>query len=95
MTGICQTRLSERSKSLFFVLRGTLFVICISPVIHLVPPPPPHPQILRTAVPRETENNAYAKFWLANNMYFARYASVKYQFGAMGPLFVQLVLSGF
>ena len=40
--GICQTRLSERSKSLFFVLRGTLFVICISPVIHLVPPPP-HP----------------------------------------------------
>ena len=39
---ICQTRLSERSKSLFFVLRGTLFVICISPVIHLVPPPPPN-----------------------------------------------------
>ena len=38
--GICQTRLSERSKSLFFVLRGTLFVICISPVIHLVPPTP-------------------------------------------------------
>ena len=42
--GICQTRLSERSKSLFFVLRGTLFVICISPVIHLVPPPPPTPK---------------------------------------------------
>ena len=78
---ICQTRLSERSKSLFFVLRGTLFVICISPVIHLVPPP--RPQILRTAVPRETENNAYAQFWVANNMYFARYASGKYQFGAL------------
>ena len=87
---ICQIRLSEHSKSLFFVVRGTLFVICISPVIHLPPP-----QVLRTAVPRETENNAYAKFWVANNMYFARYASVKYQFGAMGPLFVQLVLSGF
>lgn len=38
---ICQTRLSEHSKCLFFVLHGTLFVICISPVIHLVPPPPP------------------------------------------------------
>ena len=87
---ICQIRLSEHSKSLFFVVRGTLFVICIFPVIHLPPP-----QVLRTAVPRETENNAYAKFWVANNMYFARYASVKYQFGVMGPLFVQLVLSGF
>ena len=39
---ICQTRLSEHSKSLFFVLRGTLFVICISPVIP--PPPPPRPK---------------------------------------------------
>lgn len=36
---ICQTRLSERSKSLFFVLRGTLFIIFKSPIIHLVYPP--------------------------------------------------------
>ena len=36
---ICETRLSERSKSLFFVLRGTLFIIYTSPVIHLVYPP--------------------------------------------------------
>ena len=28
-----------------------------------------------TAVPREIENNAYAKFWGANRVHFGRYAS--------------------
>ena len=44
----------------------------------------PHPQILHnlcfsfllgiTAVPMETESNAYAKFWGANNGHYGRYA---------------------
>ena len=35
------------------------------PMMHLIyppPPPPPKKQILHTSVPREIENNAYAKF---------------------------------
>ena len=44
----------------------------------------PQPQILNnlcfsfllgiTAVPRETESNAYAKFWGANKVHYSRYA---------------------
>ena len=58
------------------------FTICTSPIIHLVCPPP---QILHTlcfsfllgitAVPREIENNAFAKFGGANKVHFGRCAS--------------------
>ena len=52
-------------------------------------PPPPSPQkILHnlcfsfllgiTAVPREIENNAYAKFWVANKVYYGKYVQVAY-----------------
>ena len=49
--------------------------------MHLISP---HLQILNnlcfsfllgiTAVPRETESNAYAKFWEANKVHYGRYA---------------------
>ena len=50
------------------------------------PPPPPHKKICLTvffcfsillgitAVPREIENNAYAKFWRANKVHYGRCA---------------------
>ena len=99
---ICQTRLSERSKSLFFVLRGTLFIIFKSPIIHLVYPPP---KILHnlcfsfrlgvTAVLREFENNTMQNFegqirCILGDMQVANTSLVRWR-----PLFVQLVLSGF
>ena len=52
-----------------------LYATFTSPTMHLICSPPPLPQILHnlclsfllgiTAVPREIENNAYAKFWEA------------------------------
>ena len=98
---ICQTRLSERSKSLFFVLRGTLFIIFKSPIIHLVYTP----KILHnlcfsfrlgvTAVLREFENNTMQNFegqirCILGDMQVANTSLVRWR-----PLFVQLVLSGF
>ena len=98
---ICQTRLSERSKSLFFVLRGTLFIIFKSPIIHLVYPP----KILHnlcfsfrlgvTAVLREFENNTMQNFegqirCILGDMQVANTSLVRWR-----PPFVQLVLSGF
>ena len=47
-------------------------------------PPPPHPILHNlcfssllgdTAVPREIENNAYVKFWVANKVHYGRCAS--------------------
>ena len=31
-----------------------------------------------TAVPREIENNAYEKFWVANKVYYGKYVQVAY-----------------
>ena len=54
-------------------------------IMYLIYPPPPTPQILHnlcfsfllgiTAVPREIENNAYAKFWEGNTVHYGRCAS--------------------
>ena len=51
----------------------------------IAPPPPSKKKILHnlcfsfllgiTAVPRETENNAYAKFWGANKVHYGRCSS--------------------
>ena len=58
-----------------------------SPLSHfpqctLFPPTPPPPQILHNlcflfllAVPREIENNAYAKFWGANKVHYGKCGS--------------------
>ena len=59
---------------------------CTSPIMHLICPNPPSPtQILHTlcfsfilgitAVPREIENYAYAKFLEANKVHYGRCAS--------------------
>ena len=59
---------------------------CTSPIMHLICPNPPFPtQILHTlcfsfllgitAVPREIENYAYAKFLEANKVHYGRCAS--------------------
>jgi len=54
-------------------VRKHSFAISTSPIIHLVCPPPAAPKVLHnlsfpfllgiTVVPRETEDNAYAKLW--------------------------------
>ena len=59
------------------------YATCTSPIMHLIYPPPP--PILHnlcfsfllgdTAVPREIENNAYVKFWVANKVHYGRCAS--------------------
>ena len=64
------------------------YATCISPIMHLICPPPP--QILHnlcfsfllgiTTVPREIENNANAKFWGANKVHYGRCASGVYLF---------------
>ena len=56
-----------------------LYATSTSPIMHLICPPPQPPQILHnlcfsfllgiTAVPREIENNAYAKVWGTNKVY--------------------------
>ena len=62
------------------------FATCTSPIMHLICPP----QILHnlcfsfllgiTAVPRERENNAYAKFWVANMVHYGRCANGEFNF---------------
>ena len=57
-----------------------LYVTCTSPIMHLICPPPPPTPILHnlcfsfslgiTAVPREIENNAYAKFGGVNKVHY-------------------------
>ena len=65
------------------ILLKDVFVICISPIIHLVAPPPPlkkwlkHcPQFLlgRLKYPGGIKIKGYAKFWRAN-MYYWRSAN--------------------
>ena len=56
-----------------------LYATSPSPIMHLICPPPHPPKILHnlcfsfllgiTAVPREIENNAYAKVWGTNKVY--------------------------
>ena len=50
------------------------YATCTSPIMHLIC----FSFLLRgiTAVPREIENNAYAKFWRANKVHYGRCASV-------------------
>ena len=49
------------------------YATCTSPIMHLIC----FSFLLRgiTAVPREIENNAYAKFWGANKVHYGRCAS--------------------
>ena len=63
-----------------------LYVTCTSTIIQLIPPPPPLKFCITlsispgyfTAVPREIENNVYAKFWGANKVHYRRWASGVY-----------------
>ena len=60
------------------------YVTCSSSIMHLICSPPP-PSILHnlcfsfflgiTAVPREIESNAYAKFWGESKVHYGRCAS--------------------
>ena len=53
--------------------------------MHLICPPPPSPQILHNlcfsfllgiaVVPREIENNSYAKFWGVNKVHYGKCGS--------------------
>ena len=76
----CVVPLSLRAKNEFWYSETGLFATCTSPIMHLkLPPPPtPPPQILHnlcflfplgiTALPREIESHADAKFWGANKV---------------------------
>ena len=63
------------NSTTFKVILLTL-TLTLTPIMHLICPPPPAPPVFQgfhnfcfsfllgiTAVPREIENNAYAKFW--------------------------------
>ena len=77
------------TKSFTSLLNCTYFEYATftSPIMHLIcaPPPPKKKKMLHnlcfsfplgiTAIPRETENNAYATFWGANKVHYGRCAS--------------------
>ena len=65
--------------------RSRPYATCTSPTMHLIcAPPPPSPMTIDvcclflldiTAVPREIENNSYAKFWGTSKVHYGRCAS--------------------
>ena len=87
-------RVGSRQFSLSYLpLRASfIFAVCISPILHLIPPPP-NPILHKvcfsfllgiTGVSREIENDAYAKCWGANKVHFGRCACGELREGRLG-----------